>query len=284
MNSILKIENLTKSYKDFKLDDISFELEKGCIMGLVGQNGAGKTSTIKVILNVIGRDAGKILILNKDNVTDEVYAKARIGYVPDEDYFMSTASFKGHAKALKLFYENWSDPIFESYVRLWELPLDKKLQEFSKGMKTKAMLALALAHQPELLILDEPTAGLDPVARIEVLDILREFVSDGKKSVLFSTHITSDLDKVADFITIIHKGKVIESLSIDKIEEKYVMLMGDISCLKGKEDEFIGIRKGAGGFEGLILREKADYLFKDLSRSTPNIENMLTFTIWGNRV
>jgi ABC-2 type transport system ATP-binding protein len=284
MDNILQIVNLTKKYKDFKIDNISFELEKGCIMGFIGQNGAGKTSTIKLILNAIGRSSGEISVLGKDNITDEVFVKSKIGYVPDEDYFIITSTLNGHANALKLFYETWSDEIFQKYIELWELPIDKKLQEFSKGMKTKAMLALALSHQPELLILDEPTAGLDPVARIEVLDILREFVADGQKSVLFSTHITSDLDKVADFITIINRGKVIESLSIDKIEEKYVIVMGALEELVGKEKEFIGIRKGAGSFEGLILREKSNSLFKGFEVHTPNIENMLTFSIWGNRV
>jgi len=223
-------------------------------------------------------------VFSKDNITDEVYVKSKLGYVPDEDYFIITSTLRGHANALKLFYDNWSDEILQKFIELWELPVDKKLQEFSKGMKTKAMLALSLSHQPELLILDEPTAGLDPVARIEVLDILREFVADGQKSVLFSTHITSDLDKVADFITIINRGKVIESLSIDKIEEKYVIVMGAIEELAGKEKEFVGIRKGAGSFEGLILREKANLLYKGFAVHTPNIENMLTFSIWGNRV
>lgn len=281
MDKILQIVNLTKAYKDFKISNISFELEKGCIMGFIGQNGAGKTSTIKLIMNAIGRDSGSISMFGKDNITEEVFVKSKIGYVPDEDYFVLTSTLEGHANALKLFYNTWCDEILEKYIEAWELPVDKKMQEFSKGMKTKAMLALALAHQPELLILDEPTAGLDPVARIEVLDILREFVSDGQKSVLFSTHITSDLDKVADFITIINRGKVIESLSVDKIEEKYVIVMGDISELTGKEKDFVGVRRGAGSFEGLILREKANLLYKGFDMHTPNAENMLTFSIWG---
>ncbi len=185
---------------------------------------------------------------------------------------------------MKPFYENWSDELVEKYITIFDIPTDQKIQEMSKGMKTKAMLALALAHQPQLLILDEPTAGLDPVARIEVLDILRDFVSDGEKSVLFSTHITSDLDKVADFITIINRGKILESLSIDKIEEKYVMLAGPIDELKNQENEFVGIRKGVGSFEGLILRDRAEKVFSSYEKHTPNIENMLTFSIWGNRV
>jgi ABC-2 type transport system ATP-binding protein len=163
------------------------------------------------------------------------------------------------------------------------VPVDKKIMELSKGTKTKAMLALTLAHQPDLLILDEPTAGLDPVARIELLDILRDYVSDGEKSVLFSTHITSDLDKVADYITIINNGKIIESLSIDKIEEKYVIISGASDELQGHESEFVGIRKGSSGFEGLLLREKATIKFPQLEMHTPNIENMLTFSIWGNK-
>lgn len=283
MDHILKVESLTKLYKGFAIEDVSFELEKGCIMGFIGQNGAGKTSTLKLLLNAIGRDSGKITIFSKDNIEDEVYIKSRLGYVPDESYFLYNSTLKGHAKAMKPFYEKWSDEILGKYINLFEIAPDQRVQDMSKGMKTKAMLALALAHQPELLILDEPTAGLDPVARIEVLDILREFVSDGEKSVLFSTHITSDLDKVADYITIINKGRILESLSIDLIEEKYVMLAGPVEEISGKEKEFIGVRKGAGSFEGLILRKRADILFKNYKKHTPNIENLLTFTIWGNR-
>ncbi|NLM34149.1 MAG: ABC transporter ATP-binding protein [Clostridiales bacterium] len=149
-------------------------------------------------------------------------------------------------------------------------------------MKTKAMIALALAHNPRLLILDEPTADLDPVARQELLDVLRDFVADGEKSVFFSTHITSDLDKVADYITIIHRGRILETMSMDQLEEKYVLLQGGIEQLKSLDKEFVGIKKGSVTFEGIITRDKANKFFPDIKGSKPNVESILTYSIWGD--
>jgi ABC-2 type transport system ATP-binding protein len=281
MENILEVNNLCKEFKGFKLDNVSFALESGTIMGFVGENGAGKTTTIKLILNALGKNSGEIKVLGKDNVKEEVFVKSHLGYVPDEDYFIPNSTLNNHTKALAIFYENWNEEIFQKYVSLWQLPLNKKISEFSKGMKTKAMLALAFAHEPKLLVLDEPTAGLDPVARIELLDILRDFVADGERSVFFSTHITSDLDKVADYITVIHKGKILENISVDKLEEKYVVLTGGIEQLKGLDKEFVGIRKGDVTFEGLITREKASKYFSGIKGNKPNVENLMTFSIWG---
>lgn len=282
MDKIIEVNNLRKNYDNFKLQDISFSLEKGCIMGFIGENGAGKTTTIKLLLNVIDKLQGEIKIFGKDHIQNEIEIKEKIGYVPADDYFTASATLANHVKAMKPFYQNWDDDFFGKIVDIWRLPLKQKISEFSKGMKTKAMLALALAHRPHLLILDEPTAGLDPVARIEVLDILREFVSDGEKSVFFSTHITSDLDKVADYITLIHNGRIIECMRLDQIEEKYALVDSGINDMPINESEFIGIRKGSLRFEGLILREKAIKYFDKERIKTPNIENLLTFTIWGD--
>lgn len=278
----LEISNVTKEYKDFTLDNISFSLEKGGIMGLIGQNGAGKTTVIKLILNAIGKNNGTINVFDMDNIENEVAVKTRIGYVADEDYLFINSTLKSHAKAYQIMFENWDEDLFNKYIAMWDLPLKKKFSEYSKGMKTKAMLALTLAHKPDLLILDEPTAGLDPVARIEVLDILREFVSDGEKAVLFSTHITGDLDKIADYITLLINGKVTETMSIDKIEEKYAVISGENSLIEGKESLLIGYRKGTLTFEGLLKRESLNK-FEGISVHTPNIENLLTFSIWGNK-
>lgn len=283
MDNILEIKGLTKLFKDFKLDNINFTLEKGCIMGFVGENGAGKTTSIKMMLNAIEKSSGEIKIFGLDNSSNEEEIKERIGYVPADDFFTANSTLFKHAKALKLFYKKWDDALFNALCTSWKLPLHQKIFEYSKGMKTKAMLALALSHKPELLILDEPTAGLDPVARIEVLDILRDFVANGERAVFFSTHITTDLDKVADYITLIHEGKIKESLPIDEIEEKYALVDGGIEELAGKEHEFVGIRKGQVRFEGLILREKANKYFDNSKIKTPNIENLLVYTIWGEK-
>lgn len=282
MEKILEFINVTKIYKNFILDNVSFSLEKGAIMGFVGENGAGKTTTIKLMINAIGKNSGEINIFGKDNDKEEVFIKNNIGYVPDEDYFEPRSNLMNYAKALEVFYDNWSYETFKKYVDLWRLPLDKKIGEYSKGMKTKAMIALALAHNPRLLILDEPTADLDPVARQELLDVLRDFVADGEKSVFFSTHITSDLDKVADYITIIHRGRILETMSMDQLEEKYVLLQGGIEQLKSLDKEFVGIKKGSVTFEGIITRDKANKFFPDIKGSKPNVESILTYSIWGD--
>ncbi|MFA5659021.1 MAG: ABC transporter ATP-binding protein [Oscillospiraceae bacterium] len=280
-NFALEIKNLTKEYNDFTLNDVSFTVEKGSVMGLIGQNGAGKTTIIKLIMNCLKRKSGSISVFGLDNIENEPEVKNKIGYVADEDYLLISSTMKAHANAYKIMFENWDQELFEKYSEMWKLPLKKKFSEYSKGMKTKAMLSLALSHNPEILILDEPTAGLDPVARIEVLDILRDFVSNGEKAVLFSTHITGDLDKIADYITLLIDGNVTESLSVDKVEEKYAVISGDNSVINGKEGELVGLRKGTLTFEALIKRDKLR-LFEGVSVHTPNIENLLTFSIWGN--
>lgn len=280
---LLKIEGLVKRYPTFTLKDINFTLEKGCIMGLIGENGAGKTTMIKLLLNAIEKDEGSITIFGMNHKQEEIHIKEKLGYVPAEDYFSASSTLGKHAQMFKVFYNTWDDVLFEALCKSWGLPLNQKIYEFSKGMKTKAMLALALAHRPTLLILDEPTAGLDPVARIEILDIMRQFVENGERSILLSTHITADLDKVADYITLIHKGKLKESLSVDQVEEKYALIQGDVQAVEGKEEAFIGLRKGKVRFEGLMLRSTAEIFFSENYIKRPNIEDLLVYTIWGDK-
>lgn len=283
MDNILEVSGLCKKFVDFKLDNVSFSIPRGAVMGLIGENGAGKTTVIKLIMNMYGRDGGKIVGFGGlDSSADEVKFKELTGYVSDEDYFYYNAKMSAVAEAFSIAFKNWDERIFEKYTDLWNLPMDKKPKEMSKGTKTKMMLAFALAHKPELLILDEPTAGLDPAARIEVLDILRDFVSDGEHSVLFSTHITGDLDKIADYITMMINGRSTVSMRADEIEDKYAVVSGDLSEINGNEDILIGIRKGASSFEALIERKDLGRL-KNVSVHTPNYENLLTFTIWQSR-
>lgn len=283
MEELLKVEGLTKYYKAFSLYNVSFSLRKGCIMGFIGENGAGKTTVIKLILNAIEKDLGQIQVFGLDHVIDEIAIKEKVGYVPAEDYFTANSTLAKHAKMVQTFYETWDGELFRALCANWSLPINQKIYEFSKGMKTKAMLALALAHRPQLLILDEPTAGLDPVARIEVLDIIRQFVENGERSVLLSTHTTTDLDKVADYITLLHKGKLKESLPIDQIEEKYALIQGEVKIVEGKEEAFIGLRKGKVNFEGLMLRSTAKMFFSEAYIKRPNVENVLVYTIWGDK-
>lgn len=282
-NTMLSINGLTKSYKDFTLKDASFEIEKGTVMGLIGQNGAGKTTIIRLIMNMCSRNGGTITVCGLDNIADEIEVKNRIGYVSDESFFFYNTTLARTAKACAAAYDNWDAAKFADFLKKWDLPEKKKISALSKGMQTKAMLAVALSHDPKLLILDEPTAGLDPVARIEILDLLRDFVSDGERSVLFSTHITGDLDKIADVITLIIDGQIRESMSIDAIEDRYAVISGANDKLTDKNRSLtIGLRELNTGFESLILRENLSK-FEGVSVKNPNVENLLTFSIWQNR-
>ena len=258
MNNVLEINNITKDYKKFKIDNISFNLPKGYIMGFIGANGAGKTTTIKLILNMIKRDSGEIKVFGLDNIREEERIKEQIGVVFDECYYLEDCTLNDVEKAVSMFYKNWNSSIYEKYLKEFNLARDKKVKDLSRGMRMKLMIAVAFSHEAKLLILDEPTSGLDPVARDEFLDILRDYIEDEEKSVIFSSHITSDIEKIADYITYINNGKIIFTGEKDEFLEKYCIIKG------GKEDitesqkkEIIGLRIHSTGFEGLIELKKA---------------------------
>mgnify|MGYP000401132017 FL=1 len=258
MNNVLEISNVTKDYKKFKIDNISFNLPKGYIMGFIGANGAGKTTTIKLILNMIKRDSGEIKVFGLDNIREEERIKEQIGVVFDECYYLEDWTLNDVEKAVSMFYKNWNSSIYEKYLKEFNLARDKKVKDLSRGMRMKLMIAVAFSHEAKLLILDEPTSGLDPVARDEFLDILRDYIEDEEKSVIFSSHITSDIEKIADYITYINNGKIIFTGEKDEFLEKYCIIKG------GKEDitesqkkEIIGLRIHSTGFEGLIELKKA---------------------------
>ncbi len=258
MNNVLEINNITKDYKKFKIDNISFNLPKGYIMGFIGANGAGKTTTIKLILNMIKRDSGEIKVFGLDNIREEERIKEQIGVVFDECYYLEDWTINDVEKAVSMFYKNWNSSIYEKYLKEFNLARDKKVKDLSRGMRMKLMIAVAFSHEAKLLILDEPTSGLDPVARDEFLYILRDYIEDEEKSVIFSSHITSDIEKIADYITYINNGKIIFTGEKDEFLEKYCIIKG------GKEDitesqkkEIIGLRIHSTGFEGLIELKKA---------------------------
>ncbi len=200
MNNAIEVKNLRKNYKDFSLKDISFSSPTGYIMGFVGQNGAGKTTTIRLMLNMTDRAGGEISLLGMDNLRDEQRIKQDVGVVLDEIYFVNNWSVREVEQALKPFYDHWNRALYSQYTQQFRLPLDKKVKDLSRGMRMKLMLAVAMSHDAKLLILDEPTSGLDPVARDELLQILRDYI-DEEKSILFSTHNTTDLERIADYIT-----------------------------------------------------------------------------------
>lgn len=224
MGNILEIENLSKKYPDFTLDTLSFSIPQGTIMGMIGENGAGKTTTINLILNEMRKDGGSIKIFGKDHLEYEKAVKERIGVVFDDFHFPDLFNANEMELFLKGIYATWQPKTYRDYLNRFGLPLDKQIKAYSKGMKVKLSFAVALSHQPQLLILDEATSGLDPVMRDEMLDILLEFIQDEKNGVLFSSHITDDLEKIADYITFIHKGKLLFSKTKDELLYHYGLI------------------------------------------------------------
>ncbi|MGQ0437074.1 ABC transporter ATP-binding protein, partial [Bacillus sp. B-TM1] len=209
MNVVLEVNNLNKSYGNFSLKDVTFSLNTDCITGFIGTNGSGKTTTIKAILGLILKDSGKINFLGKDMDKHERKSKNKIGIVLDEGYFYDELTVKEMKNVIAPSYTEWDEPVFQNYIKKFNLNLEQKISTLSKGMRMKFAVALALSHHADLLIMDEPTSGLDPLVRSELMDILLDFMKEPGKSVFFSTHITSDLDKIADMIILIDNGKVL---------------------------------------------------------------------------
>ena len=226
MENILEVEKLSKKYDGFELKNINIELPKGTIMGFIGENGAGKTTTIKSLLNIIKRDSGEIKIFGLDNIKNEREIKENIGVVLDDSFLSEYLNPKDINKIMKNIYKNWDEKLYFKYIDIFKLPKEKISKEYSSGMKMKLKIAVALSHHPKLLILDEPTSGLDPVARNEILDIFQEFIQDENKGIFVSSHITSDLEHIADYITFINNGEIIFTKTRDELLENY----GIVKC------------------------------------------------------
>jgi ABC-2 type transport system ATP-binding protein len=286
MGNILEVKDLRKNFKSFALKGISFTLPKGYVMGFIGPNGAGKSTTIKLIMNLLKKDGGQIKVLGKDHIKYEKEIKNHIGFVYDENHFYEELTLREMKTIIAPFYKTWDEKIFDKYMKIFELPLDKKIKELSKGMKMKFSLAIALSHDAKLLIMDEPTSGLDPIFRSELLDILREIIQDDEKSVFFSTHITSDLEKIADYITFIHDGQIILSNTKDDILDNYCIVKGGLDLLdKDAQKAFVGIRKNNYGFEGLVEnRGKVRELFKEnIVIEKPSLEDIMLYIVRGSQ-
>ena len=285
MEYAIQISNLTKQYNDFCLDHITLSVPMGSIMGLIGENGAGKSTAIKAMLNIVKPDEGQVEILGKRMPEEGNDIKEEIGVVLGESHFHEFLTAAQIGTIMRNIYRRWDDEVFSSWLSRFSLPEKKKLKEYSKGMKMKLAIAVAISHHPKLLILDEATSGLDPVIRDSILDIFFEFIEDGEHSVLISSHITSDLDKVADYVAMIHQGRLLFS------EEKDAMLeeMGVLRCgngeLKNLQDvEIIGTRQNTYGIECLVRnREMVQRRYPELVVDKTNIEEIMLFYVRGNR-
>jgi ABC-2 type transport system ATP-binding protein len=281
----LGINGLAKDYGDFRLKNVTFALPRGYIMGLIGPNGAGKTTIIKLLLNLLRRDEGNVRIFGLDNLASEVEVKSRIGFVHDAPVFYEHLTLRKLKDTVAPFYRSWDDRAFFRLIEEFDLPLGKRFSRLSRGLKMKFALALALSHRADLLILDEPTSGLDPVFRRELLAKLSAFIQDEGKSVLFSTHITSDLERIADFITFIHNGEVVFSSPRDEILEKWAVVKGGSELLAEKyRSLFRGIRRREFVVQALTA-DGADArrrLGKDTLIEKASLEDIMFFLTRGN--
>ncbi|ATD54467.1 ABC transporter ATP-binding protein [Clostridium chauvoei] len=260
---MLRVEGLKKKVGDFILDDISFELKDGFIMGLIGPNGSGKTTLIKSILGLLIPYKGSIEFDGKVILDDEIMVKNNIGFVYDDLNFYSNLKVKDFEKLISNMYINFNSSIFNGYLERFNISKKSIIGSLSKGESMRLMLANALSHNARLLILDEPTAGLDLAVRKDILNILQEAIEDGDVSVLLSTHITSDLDSIADYITFINNGKLIFSRDMESIKDKYRIIRGTKEELESKNINFINIKKTPYFYEGFFINN----IDKDIEES-----------------
>jgi len=284
MDNILEVRNLTKKLQDFMINDVNFNLGKGQVMGFIGPNGAGKSTTIRLIMNLIKKDSGEINIFGLDNVNNEKEIKEKIGFVYDETYCYEDLNLIDMKNIIARFYKHWDDEAFYKYILEFNLPEHKKIKELSKGMKIKYSLAIALSHKAELIIMDEPTSGLDPVFRRELLDIIGSITKDKNKSVFFSTHITTDLEKIADLITFINDGKMVFSNTKEYILKKYKIVKGDNQLINSSlKKELIGVNEDSLSFEALTDNiEKIKSTFgKDIFIENASLEDIMFYIVRG---
>ncbi len=258
MENILEVKNLVKKFPGFTLDNINLDLPQGVIMGFIGENGAGKSTTIKLILDVLFKDRGQIRIFGQENTSLERSLKEQIGVVFDESNLPENLTIGEVEKIMTNLYKTWNSQAFSEHVTKFDLPMKKAIKDFSRGMKMKLSIAVALSHNPRLLILDEATSGLDPIMRDELLDVFLEFIQDESHSIFISSQIISDLEKVCDFIAFIHQGKMVFVESKEALREKYGILKCSPAELEGiKPGTIIGMRKNSFGVEALVYKDCA---------------------------
>lgn len=284
MDNILEVRNLTKQYADFTLDHVSFSIPKGTIMGLIGENGAGKSTTINAILDLIRKDDGTVTFWGQE-LSSAKQLKEDIGVVFDGINFYETLTAAKVGKISQTAYKQWDDRLYREYLNRFQLPTDKEIKTFSKGMKMKLCIAVALSHRPKLLILDEATSGLDPVMRDDILDVFLEFVQDEEHSIMISSHITTDLEKVADTITFIHQGKVLFCKAKDELLYHYgIIRCGAAIFDEIDKSEILAYRKEDYQWNVLVAdKEKARRRYKNAVVDDAAIDDILLLYVKGER-
>lgn len=277
MGNALEIRNLTKRYSGFTLDNVNITLPKGCIMGFIGENGAGKSTTIKLVLDLVRRDGGMISVLGEDNISSNKGLKENIGVVMDESGYPENLTLGQLARVMESCYKTWDEKVFSQYTKKFALPDKKPIKEYSRGMRMKLSIAVALSHDSRLLILDEATSGLDPIIRDEILDVFLEFIQDESHSIFISSHIISDLEKICDYITFIHKGRIVFSESKDDLLEKYVIVKCPESAYEAMDKSaVVGVRRNRFGVEALALRSGVG---PNLTKDPASIEDIMLYFV-----
>lgn len=285
MEATIKVKNLNKKYEGFELKNISFEIPEDSIVGLIGENGAGKTTTIKSILNIINSE-GEIQVLGKDIKQNEKEIKSKLGVVLDDSFLSEYLTPKKINSIMKDFYNTWDKKLFEKYIKIFKLPENKMIKDFSSGMKMKLKIATAISHKPQILILDEPTSGLDPIVRNEILDIFRQFIAeDETRSILVSTHITTDLEHISDYIMFIKNGEITLNLPTSEILENYGIVKCDEKDFsKISKEDYEYYRKEKYQYEVLVKNKKmikSKYGISTIDKAS--IEDIMLFYIKGEK-
>ncbi len=281
IKNVIEIKNVTKDYGDFKLENINFSVPEGMVCGFIGQNGAGKTTTIKLLLDVIDADEGEIFLFGQNIKNNPAKLREDIGVVFDEMGFHEFMTGRDINIMMRNIYKNWDEAVFFEYLKRFSLPAKKKCGDFSRGMRMKLQIAAALSHHAKLLIMDEPTSGLDPIVRNEMLQIFREYVVEEDHTILLSSHITGDLEKLADEVVFIDSGKIILAGNKDDILEKH----GILKCKKSEFEQvdkslIVNAQSGSFGVEALVNdRKKCEKLYPDMVMEQAGLEEIMIYYV-----
>ena len=280
-NYVLELCDVTKKYEDFTLDHVSFQVPRGCICGFIGQNGAGKTTTIQLVLDIIKKDEGSIKVFDRDMEKDGAELKEKIGVVFDEMGFHEFLTATEINRVMKNVYANWQEELFFDYLKRFSLPRKKRCGSFSRGMRMKLQIAVALSHEAELLIMDEPTSGLDPIVRNEILQIFQEYVMEENHTILPSSHITGDLERIADMVIFINRGKIVLSGDKDEILERHGLIKCKKNDLKNIDPkDMVSCRKSVFGVEVLVAdREKCAKKYSSMVMEQTTLEEIMIFYV-----